>query len=59
MKKKKLVPVLQVKQAIISDKVGNYENHPVVVEKTRAAKEIIAKYGLPKEVEESLAKRTK
>lgn len=34
---------------IISDKVGNYENHPFFVKKTEEARAFIKKAGFPKE----------
>lgn len=45
----------QIKKAIISDKVGNYENHPFFVEKTKAAKEFLDKVGLPEELKKDYA----
>jgi hypothetical protein len=36
--------------AIISDRVGNYENHPFFVKKAERAKAFIEKNGLPKEL---------
>ena len=40
--------------AIVSDSVGNYEKHPFFVRKVAAAKALLLKVGLPKE----LAKKT-
>jgi hypothetical protein len=36
--------------AIISDKVGNYENHPFFVKKAEEAKAFLDKAGIPKEL---------
>lgn len=37
-------------KAVLSDAVGNYENHPFFVKKNNAAKALISKVGLPKEL---------
>jgi hypothetical protein len=36
--------------AIVSDSVGNYEKHPFFIKKTAAAKALLLKVGLPKEL---------
>ena len=41
------------KGAVVNDSVGNYEKHPFFVKKANAARELLLKVGLPKE----LAKR--
>ena len=38
--------------AIVSDKVGNYENHPFVIKKAERAKAFIEAHGIPKEFEQ-------
>ncbi len=36
--------------ALVTDSVGNYGKHPFFVKKTAAAKSLITKVGLPKEL---------
>jgi len=38
------------KSAIVSDSVGNYEKHPFFIKKAAAAKALLLKVGLPKEL---------
>jgi hypothetical protein len=45
--KKKATPKIG---AIISDRIGNHENHPFFVKKAERAKAFIEKNGLPKEL---------
>jgi hypothetical protein len=47
--KKKALPKIG---AIVSDRVGNHENHPFFVKKAERAKAFIEKNGLPKELTE-------
>ncbi|GGB23074.1 hypothetical protein [Puia dinghuensis] len=42
--------------AIISDRVGNYQNHPFFVKMAERAKAFIEAHGLPKEIEERMRK---
>lgn len=41
--------------AIISDRVGNYRNHPFFVKKAEKARAFIEAHGLPKELEQKKA----
>jgi hypothetical protein len=34
----------------VSEPVGNYEKHPFFIKKTKAAKELLTKVGLPKQL---------
>ena len=36
--------------AVVSDTVGNYEKHPFFIKKAAAAKAILLKVGLPKQL---------
>jgi hypothetical protein len=38
------------KGAVVSEVVGNYEKHPFFVKKALAAKELLLKVGLPKQM---------
>lgn len=38
------------KTAVVSDSVGNYEKHPFFIKKAVAAKALLLKVGLPKQL---------
>lgn len=38
------------KSAVVSDGVGNYEKHPFFIKKAAAAKALLLKVGLPKQL---------